>query len=157
MDRLDAMGAFVATAEEGRLSAAARRLGYSAAAVTRAIASLEQRLGTRLLQRTTRVVRLTEAGERYLATCRRVLAELQEADVAVASERAAPQGLLSVTAPALFGRLYVRPLADAFLDAHPAVQLHLLLLDRVVDMVEEGIDVAVRIGQLPDSSLVATR
>ncbi len=151
------MSAFVAAAEEGRLAGAARRLGRSPATITRLVAGLEKRVGTPLLHRTTRVVRLTEAGERYLATCRRVLAELQAADLAAAGERSAPRGLLTVTAPALFGRLYVRPLVDAFLDAHPAVQVHLLLLDRVVDLIEEGVDVAVRIGHLPDSSLMATR
>jgi DNA-binding transcriptional LysR family regulator len=157
MDRLDAMAAFVATADEGRLAAAARCLGRSPAGVTRAIAALEQRIGVRLLHRTTRVVRLTEAGERYLVTCRRVLAELEEADLVAAGERATPRGLLTVTAPALFGRLHVRPLIDAFLDANPEAQAHLLLLDRVVDLIDEGIDVAVRIGELPDSSLVAVK
>jgi DNA-binding transcriptional LysR family regulator len=157
MDRLDAMAAFVATADEGGLAAAARRLGRSPAAITRAIAALEQRTGVRLLHRTTRVVRLTEAGERYLATCRRVIADLEEADVAAAGERTVPRGLLTVTAPALFGRLHVRALVDAFLDANPQVQAHLLLLDRVVDVIDEGIDIAVRIGELPDSSLVAVK
>src|SRR5271170_4766791 len=123
MDRLDAMAAFVAAVDEGSLAAAARRLGRSPAAVTRAVALLERRTGTRLLQRTTRVVRLTEAGERYAATARRLLADLAEAELLAAGERQAPRGLLTVTAPALFGFLHVRPLVDDFLAAYPEVQL----------------------------------
>ena len=158
MDRLDAMAALVTAVDEGSLSAAARRLNRSPAAVTRAIAYLEGRVGTRLLDRTTRLLRLTAAGERFVATCRRVLGELEQAELVVASEQAAaPRGLLHVTAPLLFGRLKVRPLVDAFLDRHPAVQVRLFLTDRVVNLAEEGIDVAVRLGHLPDSSLVAVR
>jgi DNA-binding transcriptional LysR family regulator len=155
MDRLDAMAAFVAAVDEGSLAAAARRLGRSPAAVTRAVALLERRTGTRLLHRTTRVMRLTEAGERYVATCRRILADLAEAELLAAGERQAPRGLLTVTAPALFGFLHVRPLVDAFLEAYPEVQVRLLLLDRIVNLIEEGMDLAVRIGPLPDSSLIA--
>lgn len=151
------MTAFVAAVDEGSLAGAARRLGRSPAAVTRAVAQLERRTGTRLLHRTTRVVRLTEAGERYAATCRRVLTELEEAELLAAGERSAPRGVLAVTAPAFFGRLYVRPLVDAFLHTYPAVQVRLLLLDRIVNLVDEGVDVAVRIGHLPDSSLIAAR
>jgi DNA-binding transcriptional LysR family regulator len=157
VDRLDAMAAFAAAVDEGGLAAAARRLGRSPAAVTRAVALLEQRTGARLLHRTTRVVRLTEAGERYLATCRNVLAELAEAETLAAGERATPQGMLTVTAPAVFGRLHIRPLVDLFLDTYPAVQVRLLLLDRVVNLIEEGVDVALRIGQLPDSGLTAVK
>lgn len=157
MDRIDAMTAFVAAVDERSLSGAARRLGRSAAAVTRAVASLERRTGTRLLFRTTRVVRLTEAGERYIASCRAILADLEEAESRASGERSAPRGILTVTAPALFGRLHVRPCVDGFLDAYPAVQVRLLLLDRVVSLVEEGIDVAVRIGHLPDSGLIAVK
>lgn len=155
MDRLDAMAAFVAAVDEGSLAAASRRLGRSPAAVTRAVALLERRTGTRLLHRTTRIVRLTEAGERYATTCRRILAELAEAELQAAGERQAPRGLLTVTAPALFGFLHVRPLVDALLQAYPEIQVRLLLLDRVVNLIEEGMDLAVRIGKLPDSSLVA--
>jgi DNA-binding transcriptional LysR family regulator len=157
MDRIDAMTAFAATADAGSLAAAARRLGRSAASVTRAIAMLEGRIGTRLLHRSTRVVRLTEAGERYLATCRRVLAELEEADAVASGALAMPRGLLTVTAPALFGRLHVRPVVDAALAAHPELRVHFQLLDRVVDLLDEGIDIAIRIGHLPDSSLMAVK
>jgi len=149
------MAAFVATAEEGGL--APRRGGWPlAAAITRAIAALEERTGVRLLHRTTRVVRLTEAGERYLATCRRVIAELEEA-TSPPRRTAAPRGLLTVTAPASFGRLHIRALVDAFLDANPEVQAAFAVARRVVDLVDEGIDVAIRIGELPNSSLVAVK
>ena len=156
MDRLDAMAAFVAAVDEGSLAVAARRLGYSPAAVTRAIASLEDRLGAQLLHRTTRALRLTALGETYLATCRRVLDELQQAERGAAADQETPRGLLTLTAPVLFGRLRVRPVLDRFLDASPAVQARLILLDRVVNLTDEGIDVAVRLAHLPDSSLVAT-
>jgi DNA-binding transcriptional LysR family regulator len=157
MDRIDALTAFIAAADESSLAGASRRLGRSPAAVTRAIASLERRIGTRLLHRTTRVVRLTEAGERYLAAGRHIVADLEEADRAAAGERTAPRGVLNVTAPLFFGRLYVRPLVDAFLERYPSVQVRLLLLDRVVNLIEEGMDVAVRIGHLPDSGLIAIK
>ncbi|MBV8652220.1 MAG: LysR family transcriptional regulator [Alphaproteobacteria bacterium] len=155
MDRLDAMEVFVAAVDEGSLAAAGRRLGRSPAAVTRAVALLERRTGTRLLNRTTRTLRLTAAGERYAATCRRLIADLAEAELAAGSERQAPRGLLTLTAPSFFGALHVRPLTDAFLDAYPEVQVRLLLLDRVINLIDEGMDLAVRIGQLPDSNLIA--
>ena len=157
MDRIDAMSAFVATVDEGSLAGAARRLGRSPAAVTRALALLERRTGTRLLYRTTRVVRLTQAGARFIVTCRRVLTDLDEAELLAAGERTAPRGLLTVTAPVVFGRLYVRPLIDAFLHTYPAVQVRLLLLDRVVNLIDEGMDIAIRIGHLPDSGLIAVK
>ena len=157
MDRIDAMTAFVATVDEGTLAGASRRLGRSPAAVTRAVAALERRTGTRLLYRTTRAVRLTEAGERYIASCRRILVDLQEAELLAAGERSAPRGMLTVTAPLLFGRLYVRGLLDSYLDAYPLVQARLLLLDRVVNLIDEGMDAAVRIGHLPDSGLIAVK
>jgi DNA-binding transcriptional LysR family regulator len=144
MDRLDALRAFTIAVDRGSLSAAGRALRRSSASITRAIAALEERVGTALLQRTTRSLKLTEAGERYLAVARRVLAELDE-----------PQGLLSVTAPVAFGSLHVRPILDDFLAAHPSVRGRLLLLDRVVSLVEEGVDVSLRIGHLPDSALLA--
>jgi DNA-binding transcriptional LysR family regulator len=155
VDRIDEMTAFVAAVDESSLVGASQRLGRSPAAITRAMASLESRIGTRLLYRTTRALRLTEAGERYLSTCRRILADLEEADLAASGERSAPRGVLNVTAPLFFGRLYVRPLVDAFLDAYPSAQARLLLLDRVVNVIDEGMDVAVRIGHLPDSGLIA--
>lgn len=157
MDRIDAMAVFVAVADEGSFAAAARRLGRSPVSATRAIALLERQTGARLFHRTTRRLRLTEAGERYVAVCRRVLGELEEAAMLAANERSVPRGVLSVTAPAVFGRLHVRPLVSDFLDVYPAVQARLVLLDRVVNLVEEGIDVAVRIGRLPDSGLIAVK
>jgi DNA-binding transcriptional LysR family regulator len=157
MDRLDAMNAFVVTVEAGGLSAAARKLGRSAAAITRTVAALEQHLGVSLLRRTTRGVSLTEAGERYLVACRRVLAEIAEAEQLAAGARSAVRGTLTVTAPSAFGVLHVRPILDAYLAAHPEVTARLQLLDRVVNLVDEGIDVAVRIAFLPDSSLLSTR
>jgi DNA-binding transcriptional LysR family regulator len=157
MDRLDAMATFVAVLDEGSLAAAGRRLGRSPAAVTRAIAGLEQRLGTRLLHRTTRRVKLTEAGESYAAACRRVLVELDDAARQVAGVRAAPRGVLTITAPLVFGRRILRPMLDDFLDGQPDVQGRLVLLDRPVDLVDEGMDLALRIAHLPDSGLVAIR
>jgi DNA-binding transcriptional LysR family regulator len=157
MDRLDAMNAFVVTVEAGGLSAAARKLGRSAAAVTRTVAALERHVGVALLRRTTRGVSLTEAGERYLAACRRVLADIAEAERLAAGARSAVRGTLTVTAPSTFGALHVRPILDAYLAAHPEVTARLQLLDRVVNLVDEGIDVGVRIALLPDSSLLSTR
>jgi len=157
MDRLDAMAAFVAAVDEGSLAAASRRLGYSPAAVTRAVAALEDRLGAQLLARTTRVLRLTPAGETYLATCRHVLAELDSAERGAAAEQTALRGRLTLTAPVLFGRVKLRPVLDRFLGVNPAVQARLLLLDRVVNLVDEGVDLAIRLAHLPDSALLATR
>jgi DNA-binding transcriptional LysR family regulator len=156
MDRLDALRAFVVAVDRGSLSAAARALGRSPASITRAVASLEDRLRTALLQRTTRSLKLTEAGERYVVVARRVLADLDEAEKTTGEGSAEPHGVLTVTAPLAFGSLHVRPIVDAFLAAHESVRARLLLLDRVVSIVDEGIDVAVRIAHLPDSALVAT-
>jgi DNA-binding transcriptional LysR family regulator len=157
MDRIDAMRAFTAAVDRGSLAAAARKLGFSAAKVTRGIAMLEGRLGVRLLHRSTRALHLTDFGEGYLATCRQVLLALDNVERGAAAEQEQPSGLLTVTAPLRFGQLHVRPILDAFLDANPAVQARLLLLDRMANLVEEGIDVAVRLGHLPDSRLVAAR
>ena len=157
MDRIDAMRAFVLAVDGGGLATAARRLGRSPAAVTRAIAFLEEQVGTRLLRRTTRSSSPTEAGERFLESCRRILADFDEAHALAAGEKSVPRGVLTVTAPAVFGRRHVRPVIDAFLDTHQTVQAKLLLLDRVVNLVDEGIDVALRIGHLPDSTLIATK
>src|SRR5262245_57894889 len=156
MDRFGDMATFVAIMEEGSLAAAARRLGRSAPAVTRTLAVLEQRLGARLIQRTTRRLAATEAGERYFAACQRVLAEVAEIEQATAGA-GAPRGRLRVTAPSVFGRLHVMPVVNAFIARFAEVQVELVLLDRVVDLIEEGIDVAVRIGHLPDSSLTVRR
>lgn len=157
VDRLDAMRAFVAAVDHGSLAAGARHLGHSAAAVTRAIAQLEARLGMVLLHRSTRALHLTPFGESYLATCRGILSSLDQAERGAAAEQETPIGLLTVTAPLMFGQLHVRPVLDSFLSANPAVRARLLLLDRVVRIVGEGIDVAVRIAHLPDFQLVAKR
>lgn len=156
MDRIDAMTAFVQVVDQGSFSAAARHLNRSAASITRAVALLEARTATRLLVRTTRAIKLTSVGARYLDACRRVLAELQAAEE-LAVEDAAPRGELSVTAPATFGVLHVRPLVSSLLSSCPDVRVRLLLVDRVVHLVEEGVDVAVRIAHLPDSGLVAAK
>jgi DNA-binding transcriptional LysR family regulator len=157
MDRLDAMRAFVAALDEGSLAAAGRRLGRSPPAMTRAIAGLETQIGMRLFERRTRLVRLTEAGERYAAVARRILAELDELNLLVSGETAQPRGVLTVTAPVVAGGEILRPCLDDYLDAHPQVRARLLLLDRLVNLGEEGIDVALRIGHLADSALVAMR
>lgn len=157
MDRLAAMKVFVTAIDEGSLGAAARRVGRSNAAVTRAITFLENHVGAKLLHRTTRIMRLTEAGERYAPVCRRVIDELEEADASVAGEHAAPHGLLTITAPVQFGTHILRPIVSGFLEAQPAVRVRYLLLDRPVDLVDEGLDVALRIAHLPDSSLIAIR
>ena len=152
MDRFQEMQVFAAVAQEQGFSAAARRLGMSAASVTRAVAALEQRIGTQLLTRTTRSVHLSEAGQRYLEDCRRILAEVQEAEDSAAGSHAQPRGQLTITAPVLFGDLFVTPLMVGYLTQFPEVSINAVLVDRVVSMVEEGVDVAVRIGDLPDSS-----
>jgi DNA-binding transcriptional LysR family regulator len=157
MDRIEAMRVFVAALDEGSLAAAGRRLGRSPAAVSRAIAFLEQHVGTELLHRTTRSIKLSEAGERYASACRRVLIELEEADMSAAAERAAPRGTLTVTAPPISGEEILGPIIDAYLDAFPAVSVNLILLDRHANLVEEGIDIALRVAELPDSSMVAVR
>jgi DNA-binding transcriptional LysR family regulator len=151
------MQVFATVASTGGFAAAARRLGTSPPAVTRTIAALEKRLGTRLLHRTTRVVRLTDAGERFLADCRRLLAEIDDAEAAAAGVHAELRGALAVTAPAMFGRLHVAPVVLEFLRRHPLVEIRTLFVDRIVNLLDEGLDVAVRIAPLPDSSLTATR
>src|SRR5690348_394620 len=122
MDRIDAMRVFVAALNEGSLAGAGRRLGYSPAAVTRAIAFLESHVGVQLLHRTTRSIHLSEAGERYAVACRRILTELEEADILAAGERSAPRGTLTITAPLVCGERVLRPVLDKFLDVHPAVR-----------------------------------
>jgi DNA-binding transcriptional LysR family regulator len=157
MDRWQAMRIFARVAETGSFAAAGRQLGLSPPAVTRAVAALEEAIGTRLLTRTTRVVRLTEAGGRYVEDCRRILADIAEAEAAAAGAYGTPTGTLAVTASVLFGEIYVLPILTEYLDRHPAVSIRGLFLDRVVNIVEEGIDVAVRIGHLPDSGMAALR
>jgi DNA-binding transcriptional LysR family regulator len=156
-DRLREMRAFVAVCDAHGFAPAARRLGVAPSAITRLIASLEVDLGAVLLQRTTRAVKLTDAGARFLERCRRILADVEEAELAAQNERGVPRGRLIVSAPLLFGRIHVAPIASIFLDQNPEVQLDLSLSDRIVNLVEEGVDVAVRIGHLADSTLIARR
>lgn len=155
MDRLDAMRVFVASLDEGSLAGAGRRLGRSPAAVTRAIAFLERQVGVQLLHRSTRGLRLTDAGERYAAACRRMLTDLEEADLSVAGEQAVPRGALTITAPVMFGTHILRPIIGAFLRDHPEVQIRFLLLDQMINLIDEGVDVALRIAALPDSAMIA--
>lgn len=155
MDRIDAMKVFVATLDEGSLAGASRRLGRSPAAVSRAIAFLEEHVGTALLHRTTRTIKLSEAGERYAAACRRILTDLEEADLLIAGERSAPRGLLTITAPVAAGQDMLQPIIDEFVDRYPAVSVRLNMLDRPVSLIDEGMDLALRIAHLPDSTLVA--
>jgi len=155
MDRIETMQAFVTVADHKGFAPAARKLGLSASAVTRMVAALEERVGARLLQRTTRSVMLTDAGERFLERARRILADVEEAEGAVQAERTQPTGRLVVSAPLGFGRRHVTPLMSTYLKRYPDVAGDLRLSDRMVNLVEEGVDIAVRIGHLPDSSLVA--
>ena len=155
MDRLQAMNAFVAVADLKGFAPAARKLKLSPSVVTRLVAALEERLSTRLLQRTTRTVSLTDAGARYLERARRILGDVTEAEALAQADRTEPNGRFVVTAPQVFGRLHVAPLMCAYLARYPRVVGELMLGDRAVNLVEEGVDVAVRIGSLVDSSVVA--
>ncbi len=157
MDQIKAIRAFLAVADHGGFSAAARALGASPPAVTRDVAALEARLRCQLLIRTTRHVRLTEAGERYSVDARRILHELEEAEAALQGSLGALSGRVVLTASSLFGRLHVAPHILACARKHPGISFELLLLDRVVDLVEEGVDIAVRIAELPDSGMTARR
>ncbi len=157
MDRLDAMQAFVTVADLQGFAAAARKLKRSPPTVTRLVASLEDRLGQRLLQRTTRSVTLTDAGQRYVERARRILTEVEQAEAAALSQRTVPTGRFVVSGPALFGRLHLAPLMCTYLLRYPQVTGELMLADRVVNMVDEGVDLALRIGHLADSSLVARK
>lgn len=156
MDRLDAMRVFLTALDEGSLARAAQLLGRSPAAVTRAIAGLESRIGAALLHRTTRKLFLTEAGERYASVCRSVLAQVEDAELS-AGEQAAPHGVLTITAPVMFGTRILSPVVGAFLRDHPGVQVRYLLLNRMTNLVDEGIDVALRIAALQDSALIAQK
>src|SRR6516162_2116826 len=155
MDRIEAMQAFVAVADLRGFAPAARKLKLSPSAVTRLIAALEDHLGVRLLQRTTRSVTLTDVGVRYHERARRILADVEEAERAAEGERTRPSGLLVVSAPVGFGGLPVSTVMSAYLERYPDVSAELRLEDRVVSLVEDGIDLGVRIGHLADSSLVA--
>lgn len=155
MDRIEAMTVFAAAADEGSLSAAGRRLHMPLASVSRKLADLEALLGTRLMTRTTRQLTLTEAGREYLAACRDILDRVDEAERTAAGTHADPRGELIVAAPLVFGRLHVLPVVAEFLAEHPEVNVRLVLSDRNANLLEESIDVAVRIGALPDSGLTA--
>jgi DNA-binding transcriptional LysR family regulator len=157
MDRFQALETFIAVAETGAFNGAAQRLGQSPPAVTRIIAQLETRLGVTLFLRTTRQVRLSESGERFLNDARRVLSELRDAEASVTGSHGRPRGLLRITAPVLFGRYYITPILAEMLDLYPEMRVQALLLDRVVNLAEEGLDIAIRIGEPEDSSLSAIR
>jgi len=155
MDKFRAMQTFVAIAESGSLTGAARGLGSSLPAVVRALAAYERELGVRLFHRTTRRISLTDEGRQHLERSRHVLAALAEAESALSAEAAAPAGHLQITAPVLFGQMYVAPVVTRFVQRHPGLRCTTLLLDRVVNLLEEGLDLGIRIGRLEDSSLVA--
>ena len=157
MDQLRAMEAFVAVADEGGFASAGRHLRLSAPSVTRLVAELEGALGARLFHRTTRSVNLTEVGTRYLEDCRRILSELEEANSQAGGRHGEPEGWVSVTGSALFGRLAVTPILFSLMDRYPGLSISTLFVDRVVHMMDEGVDVAIRIADLPDSSLVAAK
>lgn len=155
MDRLSLIRIFVTVVDIGGFAGAARKLELSPPSVSRAINELESALGVRLLTRTTRVVRVTEEGARYADDCRRILAELAEADASVSGRHGSPRGRLTITAPTLFGAMHVTPIVTEYLTRYPDVSVSCWFLDRVVNMMDEGVDVAVRIGELPDSSMQA--
>lgn len=157
MDRFHLINVFVAVVDAGGFAGAARKLAISPPAVTRAINDLEAHLGVRLLTRTTRVVRMTDAGARYVEDCRRILADLDEAAESVSGLHGTPRGKLTVTAPVLFGAKFVTPIVTEYLTRYPEVTAACWFLDRIVSMMDEGVDVAVRIGELPDSSMHAIK
>ncbi len=157
MDRWQAMRIFVRVAETGSFAESARHLHVSAPAVTRAVASLEDLIGARLFVRTTRSVKLTDAGSRYFDDCRRILADIKEAEAAAAGSYATPAGSLGVTASSLFGQMFILPIVTEYLSAYPTMSGRTLFVDRQVNIVEEGMDVAVRIGHLPDSGFSAIK
>jgi len=157
LDRFHSLNVFAKVVEKGGFAAAARALNISPPAVTRAVSMLEDHLGTRLLTRTTRSISLTEGGRRFLEDSKRILHDLEEAEAVAQGIHAKPRGELCVTAPMLFGRLFVAPLLMDFLDKYPELNAKTLFVDRVVSLMDEGLDVGIRIGELPDSSLIAVR
>jgi len=157
MDRLRAMEIFVQIVESGSLTAAAEALEVSAPSVVRTLAALERSVGVRLLNRTTRRSSLSDEGREYYERCRRVLSDVAAADAALSARKSEPTGRLRLTAPVMFGRMHLAPIVTDFVAKYPGVEVELLLLDRIVDLVEEGIDAAIRISNLPESSLVAVR
>lgn len=157
MNKLKAMSIFVKIVDCGSFSGAAEKLNMSQSSVARSLAALESELGTQLLYRTTRRVTLTEEGFGYCQRCRQILLEVEDAESVLTQNQSSPQGVIRITAPQTFGRFHLNPLIEAFLASHPGMEVELLLLDRVVDLLEEGMDIALRIGHLPDSSLIAKR
>lgn len=157
MSRLHAMQVFVKVAEASGFAEAARQLNMSPPAVTRAVASLEDQIGARLFTRTTRKVKLTEAGARYYEDCHRILGDIAEAEAAAGGSYATPTGMLTVTASVLFGQDFMTPILTEYLDQNPEVAIRALFVDRITNLVDEGIDVGIRIGDLPDSSFSAIR
>jgi DNA-binding transcriptional LysR family regulator len=157
VDRFEAMSVFAAVAEAEGFSAAARRLEMPLATVSRKVSELEASLGVQLLARSTRRVSLTDAGRQYFEACRRILDDVSEADRAASGEYRAPRGELMITTPIAFGRLHIVPVVTEFLEAYREVDVQIMLVDRVVDLIDEHIDLALRIGELPDSSLIAVR
>jgi DNA-binding transcriptional LysR family regulator len=157
MDRLESMSTLLAAVETGSLSAASRKLGVPLATVSRKVSELEAHLKTRLVNRRSRRLTLTDAGRSYVAACKRILGEIEEAEHAATGEYRSPRGDLTMTAPIVFGRLHILPVVLEFLRAYPEIDIRLTLADRVVNLVEENVDLALRIGDLPDSSLIATR
>jgi DNA-binding transcriptional LysR family regulator len=157
VDRLEAMSILLTVVESGSLSATSRRLGVPLATVSRKVSELETHLGTRLLNRSSRKLSLTEAGQSYAAACRRILEQVDEAERTASGEYHAPKGNLVITAPVVFGRLHVLPIIVEFLKAYPEIDIHIVLADHLINLLEDHVDLAVRIGALPDSSLVARR
>lgn len=157
MDRFDAMSVLLAVVEEGSLSAGARRLGTPLATISRKVSDLEQHLGTKLLVRTSRRVVLTDAGRGYVEASKRILEQVEEAEKIAAGEYREPRGQLAITTPVVFGRLHVLPVATEFLAAHPQIDLRMYMIDRYVNLLDEHLDVGVRLGHLEDSALIATR
>lgn len=157
MDHLRAIQVFRAIADTGSLSAAARKTGQPLTTVSRQLAALEAHVGATLIARTTRRMAFTDDGKAYLETCRQVLDELELAESRISGRRKELKGELAITAPVVFGRLHVLPIAGAFIRRHPAITARLVLADTIVDLTQTGIDIAVRVGQLPDSTLLASR
>ncbi|MBI3525256.1 MAG: LysR family transcriptional regulator [Betaproteobacteria bacterium] len=155
MDKLKAMRIFMHIADAGSLTAAARVLDSSLPAVVRALAALEENLHVRLFNRTTRRISLTEEGRHYLESCRQLLAAVEDAETALLSEASEPRGDLTITAPVLFGQMYIAPAVTRFVQRYAQMRCNVVLLDRVANLTEEGIDAGIRIGPLEDSSLVA--
>jgi len=157
MDRLEAMRVFVHVVDAGSLSGAARALDMPLPTVSRRLSDLERRLKTQLITRSTRHLTLTNAGLEYVTTCRRILDEIDQAERRAAGEYTAPKGDLVITAPIVFGRMHLLPIVTEFLKAYPEINIRLVLGDRLLNLLEDHVDLAVRIGALPDSSLIATR